>query len=79
MKLSWTQGLEPDIAKEIKEAFKSSSLVRKRLKVLIEDKIESTHKNSLSKEGYEISNWSLKQADNVGYERALRDIISLIE
>lgn len=78
MKKSWTEGLDVDLAKEIRGDFTSSHLVRKRLKELLEDKIRVSHKNSLTKDGYEIANWALKQADQVGYERAINDVIDLI-
>ena len=78
MKKSWLDGLEPDVAKEIRGDFTSSLLVRNRLKTLLENKIEVARKNSLTKDGYEVANWAFKQADNVGYERALREVIELI-
>jgi hypothetical protein len=78
MKQSWTLGLEPDIAKEIKGDFKSSLLVRNRLAVLLNDKITSSRRALVNKEGYEVANWAYKQADGIGYERALQEVISLI-
>lgn len=77
MKASWTNGLEPDAAKEIKGDFISSHLVRKRLVLLLQDKIKVADKASLLLE-YDVSNWALKQADYVGYKRAINDIIDLI-
>lgn len=38
MKTSWTKGLEPDAKKELELQFKASTIVRKRLKELLEDK-----------------------------------------
>jgi hypothetical protein len=78
MKQSWILGLEPDIAKEIKGDFKSSLLVRNRLAVLLNDKITSNRRALVNKEGYEVANWAYKQADGIGYERALQEVISLI-
>ena len=79
MKTSWLQGLDPDVAKEIKADYLSSRLVRGRLVQLIEERISASHKNSVLKDGYESPNWAFKQADQVGFERALREIISLIK
>ena len=79
MKTSWTQGLDPDVAKEIRGDFISSRLVRNRLTVLLNDKITETHNSSLTKTGYESPNWAYKQADQVGFERALKLVMSLIE
>lgn len=78
MKASWTQGLEPEFEKEIRGDFKSSLLIRKRLAVLLEDKIKSNRKSMINKEGYEVANWAFKQADGIGYERALQEVMSLI-
>ncbi len=78
MKSSWTQGLEPDIEKEIRGDFKSSLLIRRRLAVLLEEKIRSNRKAAVNKEGYEVANWAYKQADGIGFERALQEVISLI-
>lgn len=78
MKTLWVQGLEADIAKEIRGDFKSSHLVRKRLTTILEDKIATNRKASLDKDGYDVANWAMKQADRIGYERALEMVISLV-
>ncbi len=79
MKTSWLQGLDPDIAKEIKGDYLSSKLTRNRLSQLIEDRIAASHKASILKDGYDSPNWAFKQADQVGFERALREVLSLIK
>lgn len=79
MKQSWTKGLKPDAAKEMRMAFKSSLIFRNRLAELIRIKEEENIRAGRSKDGYECPNWAYKQADLVGYTRALNDIISLIE
>jgi len=78
MKASWTQGLTPEQAIEIKKDFKGCFPTRKRLAKLLEDKISVTRKGTLTKDGYSSPNWAYVQADSVGYERALNDVISLI-
>ena len=78
MKQSWTQGLDEQQVKDIRGDFTSSLLTRKRLAKLLEDKIKSSDKVSLNKDAYDISNWALKQADLIGYKRALTEIIDLI-
>lgn len=79
MKKSWTTGLEPDASKEIEMAFKSSLILRKRLKELLEAKEISNYKSNISKDDYASPNWGVKKADSIGYARALSDIIKLIE
>jgi len=79
MKKSWTTGLDSDCANEIKMAFTSGLTLRKRLEELIRGKEDEAIRLGRSKDGYECPNWAYKQADLVGYTRALNDIISLIE
>jgi hypothetical protein len=78
MKASWTVGLDEQVAKDVRGDFKSSLLTRKRLAALLEDKIRSADKTAMNKEGYDVSNWALKQADLIGFKRALNEVIELI-
>jgi hypothetical protein len=78
MKSSWTQGLDEQAIKDVKGDFLSSLVTRKRLAVLLNKKIEEAETTALNKEGYDVSNWALKQADLIGYKRALSDVIKLI-
>lgn len=79
MKTSWTKGLEPDSKKELELQFKASTIVRKRLKELLEDKWKVEDNKRLQSDSYDTPNWAFKQADIAGYHRALREIISLLE
>ena len=79
MKTIWTEGLEPDVAKEIRGDFISSHLVRKRLKKIVEDKIATSHASLRQKDIYDKPNFGVLAADSIGYERAMREIISLID
>jgi hypothetical protein len=78
MRQSWTNGLAPDAAKELRGDFFSSQVTRKRLAVLLEDKMKAAQDLSETKGGYDVPNWAYKQADNVGYQRALKEVIDLI-
>lgn len=78
MKVSWTKGLTKEKREEVEEAFSRGALLRRRLKELLEDKIEDERKKVRSEILYDNPNWAYRQADAVGYERALNDIISLI-
>lgn len=79
MKLTWTEGLEPDIAKEIRGDFVSSFLVRKRLTKILNDKIATSHASLRQKDIYDKPNFGVIVADSIGYERAMTEIISLLE
>lgn len=78
MKSSWTKGLEDDHAKEVRGDYLSSHLLRKRLIKLLEEKIEAAEVSSVNKDGYDVANWAYKQADLIGFKRALRDVINLV-
>ncbi len=78
MKTCWTKGLEPDAQPEMKQQFKESLVIRKRLQQLLEEKLDESVKESRSKAGYANAAWPYKQADHRGYERALSEVISII-
>lgn len=79
MKASITTGLEASEAKLVQAEYLSSPLLRKRLKTLLIKKQESMRKDRLKEVNYESPNWVGLQADAVGYQRAIDEIIALIE
>lgn len=79
MKKSWTNGLTADQRTDLKKDFTSSQLVRRRLIALCLDKVKSSNNSDRSKGGYDCPNWAFKQADSVGYKRALHEVMSLLE
>lgn len=79
MKTSWTKGLDEVSSEDIRGAFKASLLLRKRLKHLLLDKMDASNKNCRAKLSYDNPNWALLQADQRGYERALHELIELVE
>ena len=80
MKLGWTPGrMDPERKKEIRQSFVAALVMRKRLLEILQNKMEASWKNSLSEESYDTPNWALKQADARGYERAMKEIMSLIK
>jgi len=79
MKKSWTNGLDKDLALEVRQHFTSSLILRKRLVAMLLEKDIEFSREGRSKGGYDCPNWAYKQADSVGYSRALHEIIALIE
>ena len=79
MKTLWIKSLDNDQKKEIKLSFNSSTILRARLELLLEEKIISSDKESYSKSGYDCPNWAYKQADRSGYKRALKGVISMLK
>lgn len=78
MKQSWTKGLDKKAALEMRGEYLAARLALKRLVLLLEEKQATAIKNGRSKEGYDCPNWASKQADLIGYTRAIDDIIDLI-
>ena len=79
MKMNWTKGLTPERATEVKKDFVGSAILRKRLIELVEEKMKTSRDASTSLDAYTSPNWAYLQADARGYERALKEVISLIE
>lgn len=79
MKQSWVVGLKPEHKEEMKREFVSSALLRARLTNLLANKIEESRTATRAKSNYENPAWAYQQADQIGFERALSEIISLLE
>lgn len=79
MKVRWTAGLSKQDATEMRANFKEALVLRRRLVRLLEGDKDASVKQSRSKLLYDNPNWALLQADQRGYERALAEIIALIE
>ena len=78
MKASWTVNETKERSIEIKGNYVGSSLLREKLTELIQKKIDASTAASRSKDNYGLAGWAYLQADAVGYERALKEVISLI-
>lgn len=79
MKSTWTKNLNPEQVKEIEREFKEGKLLRRRLAAIFEDKLRVKHSETRTKDGYASPNWAYFQADAIGYERALTEILSILE
>jgi hypothetical protein len=78
MKTILTKGLTPEQTIEFRKDFVGSVILRKRLQDVLQSKADASNNASLSKDGYQNPNWAYLQADARGYERALKEVISLI-
>jgi hypothetical protein len=79
MKVSWTTGLSKQEATELRANYKEALVLRRRLVKLLRADQDASTKQSRSKLLYDNPNWALLQADQRGYERAISEIISLID
>ncbi|MNL67417.1 hypothetical protein D3C87_1920020 [compost metagenome] len=78
MKSTWIAGKTPEQKAELTSTFKASLLLRERLAAMLDAKIDNARKATRSKETYLDASWAYRQADSIGYERALSEVISLI-
>lgn len=78
MKTAWITGdLEDDEKKAIRLSFQASGVTRRRLVKILQAKIKGGF--ILTKDAYDTPNWEYKQADSVGYRRAMEEVISLLD
>lgn len=81
MNTAWTKGIKKDTQyhTDVRAAFKEAVLLRKRLGEILSDKFESNATSRLSATSYENAGWAYTQADAVGYARAIKEILTLLE
>lgn len=81
MNTAWTKGLKrgSQEAKDVEEAFASSAAIRRRLAEIIEIMYLEEMKNRLESNEYDSPAWAFKQADAVGYARALQRIKNILQ
>ena len=78
MKTIWTDGLNAEEKQRIKDDYASSASLRKRLTEMLTKMQDAERNASLSRNAYECTNWALMQADAVGFQRALKNVIDLL-
>mgnify|MGYP000694568427 FL=1 len=78
MKTSLTSGLDEQQKDEMEREFGASARLRERLIYILEGKMETNKKEVRSKENYQNPSWAYLQADGIGYERAISELISLL-
>lgn len=79
MKSTWVKGLTQEQETELRKDFVGSVILRKRLTDILTQKAELSRNESTAKDGYASPNWAYLQADARGYERAILEVISLLE
>lgn len=77
MKSIITAGLSEMEADEMRQAFAHAAHLRRRMREVLQQKIDASNKAVRSKDAYGIANWAYLQADAVGYERAMQEVMSL--
>lgn len=78
MKTVWTINLSEQQQEEVRKEYASSPVLRERLNRILSDKLETARTAARSRIKYESASWPYYQADMIGYERAISEVISLI-
>lgn len=78
MKTSLTNTLDKKDIDEANQSFVAGYFFRKLLIDHLNKKIEIGREDTVKKDKYNLASWPYLQADSVGYERALREVISLL-
>jgi len=77
LKSKWHQHLKtPEEKKKFRESVFNSKFVLDRLKEICYNIIEEAQKSTVV--DYDSPSWSHRQADRIGYVRAIEDIIKLL-
>lgn len=78
MKSILTAGLTEQHVLDLTQEFGSSPHLRQRLIEILEQRISARRANACNIESYASPSWAFMQADVVGYERAMKEVISLL-
>lgn len=75
----WTSHLQGEDKKKFEELVNNNTTLLRRLTEIISRKIDTANRGHISKEAYQDSTWAYKQADYVGYVRALNEMLRLTD
>lgn len=78
MKTALLAGLTEDQKDEMRQTFAHSVVLRQQIQKILTKKIDDARRAVTSKDAYGISNWPYLQADTIGYERGLAEVMSLL-
>lgn len=78
MKSSLTKGLNEQERMEVTQEFIASAHFRKHFCSLLRERASAHRTNAGGLAAYDSPNWALRQADLIGYERAILEVISLL-
>jgi hypothetical protein len=80
MNTAWTKGLKAGSQErnDVEGAYASSAFLRKRLVQILEAFEEEERNARLKAVEYESPSWALRQADSIGYARALKRVMAIL-
>lgn len=74
----FTKGLKADEKKTLEAQKRTAEPFLKHLRKVLEDRINDKLLSSENEAKYEDPNWTLWQADSLGYRRALRELLKVL-
>lgn len=75
---TWTANLSEYETEELIRKIAEAEDVLKRLEIILNKKLKSANNKQLAEANYEVASWAYKQADFVGYQRALTEVMHLL-
>lgn len=79
MNKKWLEGVkEKDKERHVQDLHQSKR-TRNALAKLLKNKLEANQQAARAVAAYTEDNWAYRQADRIGYERALAEILKLID
>lgn len=81
MNTAWTKGLRKGSQeeKDIRAVYADSFIIRKRLAAILDSKFDTKVKSAMSNDKFDSPSWSFLQAESIGYSKALKEIISILD
>jgi hypothetical protein len=76
---TWTAGLKPEEVNELVKQLEGAQPIWERLSSILDQRVKASVDKQLSFSTYESPNWAYVQADAVGYQRAIKEILELIK
>lgn len=81
MNTAWTKGIRKGSQedKDIRSSYAESFIIRKRLAQVLRDKMDGKMKTAMSNDAFDSPSWAFLQAESIGYAKAMKEIISLLD
>ena len=78
MKQSFFKGMAKEEAALLEKEFMESSLMRRSIAKVLQNKIEANRRLAIGISSFESPSWAFLQAYTNGFEKAMTDIISIL-
>ena len=76
---TWTANLSPEEEKEFAIKLREASDVFERLSSILDQRVKSLVSKQISSNTYDSPSWAYIQADAIGYQRAIQEVLELIK